>query len=185
MLNEPAVIMIRFVPAELICCSTDVRAPVPIDTMLMTAATPMIMPRVVSTVRSLLRDSAISAIRSVMSIDTSHLLVGRRQRRELLRRIARMNGLLIPLDAPVPERDRAGRVLRDVGLVRDEHDREAALAVQPLEDVHHLDARARVEVARRLVGQQDRRAVDERTRDGDALLLSARELIRMVIRAST
>ena len=107
MLNEPALIMIRFVPAELICCSTDVRAPVPIETMLMTAATPMIMPSVVSTVRSLLRDSAMSAIRSVIRTDTSHLLVHGRQRGELAGRIAWLSGSLIAQDASVAERDGA------------------------------------------------------------------------------
>ena len=73
------------------------------------------------------------------------------------------------------------RVLGDVGLVRDEHDGDAALAVQPLEDAHDLDAGARVEVAGRLVGEEQRRLVDERARDGDALLLSARELVRVVV----
>ena len=41
----------------------------------------------------------------------------------------------------------------------------------------------RVEVAGRLVGQQQRRLVDQRARDGDALLLAARQLIRMMLRA--
>ena len=41
----------------------------------------------------------------------------------------------------------------------------------------------RVEVAGRLVGQHDRRVVGERARDGDALLLAARELRRIVVRA--
>ena len=73
------------------------------------------------------------------------------------------------------------RVLGDVGLVRDQHDGQPALVVQPLEDPHHLDARARVEVAGRLVGEQQRRVVDQRAGDGDALLLAARQLVRMVI----
>ena len=60
--------------------------------------------------------------------------------------------------------------------------RDAALLVQALEDAHHFDARPRVEVAGRLVGQQDRRVVDQRARDRDALLLAARQLVRMVIR---
>ena len=48
--------------------------------------------------------------------------------------------------------------------------------------VHHLDARAGVEVAGRLVGQQDRRVVDERPRDGHALLLAAGQLVRVMVR---
>ena len=76
------------------------------------------------------------------------------------------------------------RVLGDVGLVRHEHDGDAALDVQPLKDAHHLDAGARIEVAGRLVRQQQRRVVDERARDGDALLLAARELVRMMVDAA-
>ena len=55
--------------------------------------------------------------------------------------------------------------------------------VQPLKDAHHLDARPRVEVAGRLVGQEDRRLRDQRAGDRDALLLAARQLIRMVVGA--
>ena len=43
------------------------------------------------------------------------------------------------------------------------------------------DGRLGVEVAGRLVGQQQRRVVDERARDRDALLLAARELIGVVV----
>ena len=42
---------------------------------------------------------------------------------------------------------------------------------------HDLGAGLRVEVARRLVGQQDRRIVDERARDRHALPLTARQLV--------
>ena len=48
------------------------------------------------------------------------------------------------------------------------------------EQVHHLAAGARVEIARRLVGQQDRRLVGQRAGDGHALLLAAGELRGMV-----
>ena len=41
-----------------------------------------------------------------------------------------------------------------------------------------LGAGLRVEVARRLVREQDRRVVHERSRDRDALTLTARELVR-------
>ena len=53
--------------------------------------------------------------------------------------------------------------------------------VQPLKDVHHLDAGSRVEVPGRLVRQQNRRVVDERPRDRDALLLAARELVGVMV----
>ena len=54
--------------------------------------------------------------------------------------------------------------------------------VQALKDAHHFDAGPRVEVPGRLVRQQNRRVVDQRARDRDALLLTAGELIRMMVR---
>ena len=71
----------------------------------------------------------------------------------------------------------------DVHLVGDQQHRDAAAAIQLLKQVHHLDAGPGVEVAGRLVGQQDRRLVDQRPRDGDALLLAARQLVGIVIHA--
>ena len=65
--------------------------------------------------------------------------------------------------------------------MRDEDDRQAVVAIEPLEDVHDLDARSRVEIAGRLVRQQQLRIVDERAGDCDPLLLAAGQLIRMVI----
>src|SRR4029453_10423978 len=41
----------------------------------------------------------------------------------------------------------------------------------------HVDAQSRVQVGQRLVEQQNLRAYDERAGDGDALQLSARELV--------
>src|SRR5438067_1672421 len=83
---------------------------------------------------------------------------------------------LIALDEPVADVDDPARARRDVGIVRDEDRRHAALAVEVDEEVHHALARARVEVARRLVAKKDRGPRDERARDADALLLAAREL---------
>src|SRR5919106_531387 len=47
----------------------DVCAPVPSATIVMTAATPIIMPSIVRAVRILLRPSAFNAIRKITSID--------------------------------------------------------------------------------------------------------------------
>ncbi|MBA2297469.1 MAG: ATP-binding cassette domain-containing protein [Actinobacteria bacterium] len=70
---------------------------------------------------------------------------------------------------PVCDRGRAG-------LVRD-HDRRLAVLVDGVAHQREdLAAGGRVEVARRLVGEEHRRTRDERARDGDALLLAAREL---------
>ncbi len=55
--------------------------------------------------------------------------------------------------------------------------------VEFAEEGHDVPAGARVQVAGRLVAEQDRRLVDQRPRDGDALLLAAGELVRPVVRA--
>ena len=57
------------------------------------------------------------------------------------------------------------------------------LAIETLEEREHLEAGARVEVARGLVGEEERRIGDEGAGDGHALLLSARELVRRVVTA--
>ena len=54
--------MTMLVPALLIWLSIEARAPLPIATMTITAATPMIMPSAVSAVRIALRRSACTAI---------------------------------------------------------------------------------------------------------------------------
>ena len=59
-------------------------------------------------------------------------------------------------------------------------DRRAAL-VQRSEQLHDLFALRRVQVAGRLVGEDDLRVGDHRARDADELLLAARELVRIEI----
>ena len=56
-----------------------------------------------------------------------------------------------------------------------------AFGVELLEQLHDLAALIGVQVAGRLVGQDDRRLRDERARDGDQLLLSAGELRRVEV----
>ncbi len=63
-------------------------------------------------------------------------------------------------------------------LVRDHQGRLAVAVDRVAQQGQDLLARVRVEVARRLVGEQHRRPVDERPRDRDALLLPAGELGR-------
>ena len=53
-------------------------------------------------------------------------------------------------------------------------------ALRPPEDAHHVLAAAGVEVAGRLVGEQQRRLADQRAGDGDPLLLATGELARPV-----
>jgi hypothetical protein len=90
---------------------------------------------------------------------------------------------LIGLDRPVAHHDVALRESRNVRLVRHHHDRDPAL-VELLENVHDLETCAAVEVAGRLIGEDDFRIVDESTRDRDSLLLAAGKLARMMIFAA-
>ena len=75
---------------------------------------------------------------------------------------------------------RLARVGR-VRVVRDHDDGLAVLAVERLQQVEDLVARLAIEVAGRLVAEQQRRIGDDRARDADALLLAARELPRVVL----
>src|SRR5437660_7021167 len=77
-------------------------------------------------------------------------------------------------DAAVEEVDAAIGVARVAGVMRDHADRGAGL-VQLAKQIHHRFAAARIEVARRLVREQDQRLACDRARDGHALLLTARE----------
>ena len=78
----------------------------------------------------------------------------------------------------VVERDDAARARHDEGVVRGEEKRDSARGVDPLHQVQDLLRRVAVEVRRRLVGEDDRRAVGESAGDRDALPLSAREQVR-------
>ena len=49
-----------------------------------------------------------------------------------------------------------------------------------IEESHDLEAGLGVEVSRGLVGEDDRRIVDQSARDGDALALAAGELVGLV-----
>ena len=73
--------------------------------------------------------------------------------------------------------------LDQVHVVRRDQHRDADF-VEALEDVHDLDREVRVEVAGRLVGDQQRRLADDRARDADALLLAGRQLDRTVLLAA-
>lgn len=62
------------------------------------------------------------------------------------------------------------------------HDhRDLLVDVQVYQNLHHDVRAARVQVPGRLVEQEDRRVVRDGTRDGDTLLLTARELVREVV----
>jgi hypothetical protein len=79
-------------------------------------------------------------------------------------------------DAAVDHPDDPVRRAPDRDVVGDDHERQPALEVEAAHQVDDLVRVLAVEVARRLVGPDDRRVVDERACDGDALTLAAGEL---------
>src|SRR5262245_30986238 len=145
-----------------------------IETTAMTAAVPMTMPRVVSIDLILLAQIAFKAIRTfsrnIASPAPRSPLAGDR----VVAHVAD--------DLAVAEAHDARRVLRQLVLVRDEDD-GVPTAVQIVHQRQDLVTGLRVEVSGRLVGEQDRRLVDERARDRHALALSAGHLVRPVMLA--
>ena len=68
-------------------------------------------------------------------------------------------------------------------VVRDHDDGLAVLPAQRPQQIENLVGGLAIEVAGRLVADQERRVGHQRAGDGDALLLAARELGRLVARA--
>ena len=127
----PARTLIRFVPALRIWVSISSCAPRPSATIVMTAETPMIMPSMVSPVRSLLRPSALSATRIVASRDnrcTSAGGVRHRRRPGAGRPLARVG--LVADDQAVVELYDAVSVACNRVVVGDEDHGNAALGIQ-------------------------------------------------------
>ena len=83
--------------------------------------------------------------------------------------------VIIVEDEPVAHPDDSIGVGGDGRVVRHEDDREPVLAVELAEEAEDLLARLRVEVAGRLIGDQEGAAVDQRAGDRDSLLLAAGE----------
>ena len=153
--------------------------------MAMTEATPMMTPSMVRAERTLLRRMAIKAMRRVFADPCSCL------------RLQRAAGPELPAASPPLVHRRVATTTRPSRNV----DRRACaysamscswvmrmmvmplLAVEPLQDLHDLDAGAAVEVAR---WARRRAAISgsltSGARDGHALLLAARELVRRVVR---
>ena len=86
------------------------------------------------------------------------------------------------LDDPplVHEDDAVGDLAREAHLVRDDDHRHAVLR-QPDHDVEHLVDHLGVERRGRLVEQHGDRIHGQRPGDGDALLLAAGEIARMLL----
>ena len=84
-------------------------------------------------------------------------------------------------DVAVGEEEDAVGDRRRAGVVSDHHRRLACFLDCQAKQFEDLTARLRVEVAGRLVREDDRRLGDERAGNRDALLLSAGELGRPVL----
>ena len=96
-------------------------------------------------------------------------------------RSAVASAALVADDDALLERDHAPAHLVDhLAVVRGHEDGRAG-AVDAVEELHDPDRGVGVEVAGRLVADEERRVVHERARDRDALLLAARELVREAV----
>ena len=98
-----------------------------------------------------------------------------------IRALLRRGGGHVALDMAGAQADDAVAAAGELEVVGDEDEGRAAVALQGEQEVDDRAARALVEVAGRLVGDQDRRVRRDRAGDRDALLLAARELGRVVV----
>src|SRR5665647_849873 len=89
---------------------------------------------------------------------------------------------LVRHDFAVPHVHDAPRGVREALVVR-HHDDGCPIRIQPAEERDDLRPGFRIQLARRLVRQQERWPVRERTRDRDPLLLAAGQLRRTVPQA--
>ena len=170
--------MVRvLLPSELIDFWTAALAPVPAATRMMTAATPMMIPDIVSSERSLFASTPRTANRALSRTFTTRRRAGEASRR----RPERTGHAHVGPHAPVAHAHHPLGVLGDLLLVGD-HDERAARRVQVVEQVQHARGAGAVERAGGLVGQQQHRVRDDRARDRHALLLAARQLRRVVAR---
>src|ERR1051325_957537 len=79
------------------------------------------------------------------------------------------------------EHDAIGEAVGEFVIVRDHHDRQRVFLNHVAQQREQLVRANRIEISRRLVGEQHLRIVCQRTRDRDALLFAARQLRRPVL----
>ena len=179
--TAPGITMMMLVPKLAICCCTKRSAPAPTLTIAITDATPMIMPSMVSPERRRFRQSAREAARAVMA--RSLVVVAAALTRRLLLSIGCGGGTRrrrVGNDVAVAERDHPIRHRRHLRIVRDDDHRHAGRAIELTQHGHDLGRGLAVEVAGRLVGEQQVGLADEGARDRDPLLLAARQLARQM-----
>ena len=99
-----------------------------------------------------------------------HVMVALARHRPLAQRLA--------ADPPVADGHGPGDLLAHQRVVRGDHDGHAQVAVEPPEELEDLVPGRGVELARRLVGEDDVRPVGEGHGDRDPLLLPARQPVR-------
>src|SRR5688572_32293858 len=142
-----------------------------IEIIAMTDATPITIPSVVRKLRKPCARIDASAARAP-SLAANHngkrVLTTRRGRGPRFSMFGADALIALVLhDLAVLQAHDALPMRRDVRLVRDDY-YCLPVVVQLVEQSEDLDARLRVQIAGRLVGQQDRRVRDERARDRDA-----------------
>ena len=102
---------------------------------------------------------------------------GARSSQETARRAALVTRSRPGDDAPVARaRPRGSARAATLGVVRGHHQREGELALQRLDQIEHALGGVGVEVAGRLVAEQQLGALRERARDRDALRLASGQL---------
>src|ERR1041385_1607411 len=147
----PGKITSRLVPKLAICSCTLFLAPSPMATIAITAPTPMMMPSMVRKERSLFLAKARRAIR--------HAMINMRSPPASVSRnptLARIRN-----EQTIAKDDPPLGILRDVGLMGNQDDGDAFLLVQVLKQLHDFIAGFGIEVAGRLIGQNQRRPIDQ------------------------
>ena len=120
---------------------------------------------------------------------TTTEIIVRTVRARLRQRLAQTRGKILhaatpsgaPVSSPLSTKSRARRMIRSARIVRHHDDGLAVLAVEKLQQPKDRLRRIPVEVARRLVADEQPRVRNDRARDRDPLLLSAGELRRLVV----
>src|SRR4051795_4477193 len=151
-------------------------SPWTMETTATTAATPMMIPRVVRIERIRLARRAAMAMRKFSRKTMGRSLSGGRGRGRRPIGAGGPRGGLVGGDLAVAQGHLAPGVLGDVRLVGDQ-DHGVARPMELVEEQHDLLGRGRIEVAGGLVGEQDRRLVDQGAGDGHALALAAGQLV--------
>ena len=92
-----------------------------------------------------------------------------------------MASVPVRLDAPAAKPQLRIGTSRQCRVVCREHERGPSRPPDVEQQFHHVLPVGEIEIAGWLIGQEDRRIVRQRPRDGDPLLLPARQLGRIMV----